>query len=77
MLRRSGSRQEDLAKPCEAVGLRPQLDFLAQTPEWAPLSAPHAHLRQWLTRMQARPSFLATTWEKVAAQAAAARAAAA
>ena len=57
--------------------LGPQFDFLAQTPEWAPLSAPHAHLRQWLTRMQARPSFLATTWEKVAAQAGAARATAA
>ena len=57
--------------------LGPQLDFLAQTPEWEPLSAPHANLRQWLTRMQARPSFLATTWEKVAARVGSARASAA
>ena len=49
--------------------LAPQLDFLQLTPEWEPLTASHANLRQWLTRMQARPSLLATTWEKVAARA--------
>ena len=48
--------------------LAPQLDFLQQTPEWEPLSAEHAGLRQWLTRMQARPSMQATAWEKVAAR---------
>jgi glutathione S-transferase len=53
--------------------LGPQVDFLEQTPEWERLSARHANLRQWLTRMQARPSFLATTWEKVAVRAAVAR----
>jgi glutathione S-transferase len=55
--------------------LAPQLDFLQQTPEWQPLSANHANLREWLTRMLARPSFLTTTWEKVAARASAAGAA--
>jgi glutathione S-transferase len=55
--------------------LGPQLDFLQQTPEWEPLTAHHANLRQWLARMQARASFLATTWERVAARAQAASAA--
>jgi glutathione S-transferase len=49
--------------------LAPQLDFLQQTPEWQPLTASHANLRQWLERMQARPSLQATTWEKVSARA--------
>jgi len=51
------------------------LDFLQQTPEWQPLTAAHANLRQWLTRMQARASMRATTWDKVAAMAQAANAA--
>jgi glutathione S-transferase len=55
--------------------LAPQLDFLRQTPEWEPLTAAHANLRQWLTRVQERASFRATTWEKVAAMAQAANAA--
>ncbi|HWX70668.1 MAG TPA: glutathione S-transferase family protein [Steroidobacteraceae bacterium] len=54
--------------------LAAQLDFLQQTPEWEPLASRHANLRQWLTRMQARPSLQATTWEKVAARASAAAA---
>jgi glutathione S-transferase len=49
--------------------LAPQLDFLQKTPEWEALSAGHPNLGRWLARMQARPSFLATTWEKVAARA--------
>jgi glutathione S-transferase len=48
--------------------LAPQLDFLQQTPEWEALTARHASLRQWLARMQARPSMQATSWEKVAAR---------
>jgi glutathione S-transferase len=68
------------AQPCFAgealsladVLLAPQLDFLQQTPEWQALAGPHAYLRQWLGRMQARPSLAATTWERVAAMAAAA-----
>jgi glutathione S-transferase len=45
--------------------IAPQLDFLAQTPEWTPLSAGHQNLIDWLARMNARPSFGATTWERV------------
>ncbi|MGA2129129.1 MAG: glutathione binding-like protein [Xanthobacteraceae bacterium] len=44
----------------------PQLDFLAATPEWEPLTAAAANLVTWLDRMNARPSFAATTWERVA-----------
>jgi glutathione S-transferase len=55
--------------------LAPQLDFLQQTPEWETLSAHHPNLGRWLARMNARPSFAATTWEKVAAMAQAATAA--
>jgi glutathione S-transferase len=44
----------------------PQLDFLAATPEWALLTADNANLVSWLDRMTARPSFAATTWERVA-----------
>jgi glutathione S-transferase len=46
--------------------LAPQLDFLAQTPEWAPLSAGNRNLIDWLERMNARSSLEATTWERVA-----------
>ena len=45
--------------------IAPQLDFLAQTPEWAPLTAQRANLRDWLARVSARPSLASTTWEKV------------
>ena len=55
--------------------LAPQLDFLQQTPEWEALTASHANLGWWLARMNARPSFAATTWTKVAAMAQAASAA--
>jgi len=44
----------------------PQLDFLAQTPEWLPLTAGAANLVSWLDRMNARASFKATTWERIA-----------
>jgi glutathione S-transferase len=50
--------------------LAPQLDFLQQTPEWAALSSQHGNLREWLARMQSRPSLLGTTWERVAVRAA-------
>ena len=43
----------------------PQIDVFTQTPEWQALGAPHANLVAWLTRMQARPSLQATTWERV------------
>jgi glutathione S-transferase len=43
----------------------PQLDFLAATPEWAPLTAAAPNLAPWLDRMNARASLKATTWERV------------
>ena len=59
------------------IMLAPQLDFMAQTPEWDTLTAAHGNLRAWLQRVQGRPSFAATTWEKVAALGDASRPAAA
>jgi glutathione S-transferase len=44
----------------------PHIDFLAQTPEWRDIGSPHRALCAWLERMMARPSFQATTWERVA-----------
>lgn len=52
--------------------LAPQLDFFVATPEWQPLTANSPAIRQWLDRMNARPSMRATTWERVAAMAKAA-----
>lgn len=48
------------------------MDFLAQTPEWGPLTAGRENLPAWLARMSARKSFQVTTWERVAAMAKAA-----
>jgi glutathione S-transferase len=45
--------------------IAPQLAFFTQTPEWSVLGAPQAKLVAWLARMKARPSFQATTWERV------------
>jgi glutathione S-transferase len=50
----------------------PQLDFLKPTPEWTSLTAPTPNLVRWLDLVTARPSFQATTWERVAALAEAA-----
>ncbi len=44
----------------------PHMDFLAQTPEWEPLTRGRRNLVDWLARMSARPSMRATTWEAVA-----------
>ena len=52
--------------------IAPQLAFFTQTPEWSGLSAPHANMVTWLARMEARPSFQATTWDRVAEMAKAA-----
>jgi glutathione S-transferase len=54
------------------VVLAPQLDFLRDTPEWERLTAKHENLRAWMDRMNARPSMISTTWERVARMAAAA-----
>ncbi|HEY3887255.1 MAG TPA: hypothetical protein VGL73_01695 [Caulobacteraceae bacterium] len=48
------------------------MDFFRETPEWEPLAGPHAKLRVWLERMNARPSLQVTTWERVDALAKAA-----
>jgi glutathione S-transferase len=45
--------------------LAPQLDFCRATPEWEPLTAHAANLRQWVDRMNTRPSMSTTTWERV------------
>ena len=50
----------------------PAVAFFTQTPEWTELGAPHANLVAWLSRMEARPSLKATTWERVAEMAKAA-----
>jgi glutathione S-transferase len=42
-----------------------QLDFLAQTPEWATLTKSAPNLAPWLERMNARPSVKATTWDRI------------
>ena len=41
------------------------LDFLSRTPEWSPLVRGRDNLPAWLERIGERPSFKATTWERV------------
>jgi glutathione S-transferase len=50
----------------------PAIAFFTATPEWAELGPPHQNLVAWLARMEARPSFKATTWERVSEMAQAA-----
>jgi glutathione S-transferase len=50
----------------------PALALFTVIPEWSDLGAPHANLVAWLERMEARPSLLATTWERVSEMAKAA-----
>lgn len=45
--------------------LTPQLSFFAATEEGAASFADHPGLAAWLARMEARPSFAATRWERV------------
>ncbi len=45
--------------------LAPAVAFFTATPEWSELGAPHQNLVAWLARMEARPSMMATTWERV------------
>ena len=44
----------------------PMLDFLSATPEWTKLTEACPNLVAWFDRMNARASFKATTWERVA-----------
>ena len=48
------------------IHLAPQLAMMADTPKWGPLTATHRNLIAWVQRMEARPSFAATTWDRVA-----------
>src|SRR6266403_524529 len=50
----------------------PPLGLFSLAPEWSALVAPHKNLVAWLARMEARPSFVATTWERVSEMAQAA-----
>jgi len=50
----------------------PQLDFLAQTPEWAGLTTGHPNLLAWLARMNGRPSLQATATDRLSERIAAA-----
>jgi glutathione S-transferase len=50
----------------------PQASFLSMTPEWAKLTAPHANITAWIARLEARPSFQATTAERLMTRAKAA-----
>jgi glutathione S-transferase len=52
--------------------LAAHVDFLVQTPEWAPLTAQTPNLVRWLARMNERPCMQQTTWERVAQMAQAA-----
>jgi glutathione S-transferase len=49
--------------------LIPQMDFMAQAPEWTELTAALPTLANWFERTSARPSFAATTWDRVVAAA--------
>ncbi len=43
----------------------PHMDFLAQTPEWLPLTEGRSNLIEWLGRMNERKSMRSTTWDAV------------
>ena len=45
--------------------LVPQMDFLSQAPEWTELTGALPNIVAWFERASARPSFTATTWERV------------
>jgi glutathione S-transferase len=49
----------------------PQMDILAETPEWNELTGADSKLPAWLTRVASRVSMTATTWTNVARKAAA------
>ena len=45
--------------------LAPQMDYFAQIAEGAGILQPHSNLVAWLERMRARPSMIATTWDRM------------
>jgi glutathione S-transferase len=52
--------------------LAPHLTMFAETAEGAPMLQPHPNIRAWVERMNARPSMVATTWDRLHALARAA-----
>jgi glutathione S-transferase len=48
--------------------LAPHLSMFALAPEGEAILADHANLRQWLARVEARPSMQATTWDRLLAR---------
>ena len=52
--------------------LASHLDLFSTIPEWDELTAERPALRNWLARMNSRPSMVRTTWERVASVAKAA-----
>lgn len=50
----------------------PQASFLSLTPEWTSLTAAYSNLVAWIERLEARPSFQATTMARLMAGAGAA-----
>lgn len=48
------------------IMVAPHMDFLAQTPEWIPLTRGRPNLVEWLARMNERKCMQLTTWEVVA-----------
>ena len=47
------------------LAVAPQIDFLAQTPEWATLTAKHSNLIAWYKRMIERPSLRDTATNRL------------
>jgi glutathione S-transferase len=45
--------------------LAPHLTMFAETAEGASMLQPHINVRSWVERMNARPSMIATTWDKL------------
>ena len=45
--------------------LAPHLSMFAQAPEGAQILQEHENLRDWLARIEARPSMQATTWDRL------------
>jgi glutathione S-transferase len=45
--------------------LAPHLTMFAETAEGASMLQPHANVRSWVERMNARRSMIATTWDKL------------
>jgi len=52
--------------------LAPHLSMFAQAPEGAQILQEHKNLSDWLSRIEARPSLKATTWDRLLERVAAA-----